>query len=124
MCKLGVAVDQLGCLHEATVRGGAGGAKEELLTASEHGAAVLRVLELMLEARDRKDAKELAVYIVAGLQDCTARRESKAAVHNQKYDMVSFSPLSCLGKYVDKVGIVLRVAQCSWEHRRYFASIK
>ena len=27
MCKLGVAVDQLGCLHEATVRGGAGGAK-------------------------------------------------------------------------------------------------
>ena len=27
MIKLGVAVDQLGCLHEATVIGGAGGAK-------------------------------------------------------------------------------------------------
>ena len=39
-----------------------------------------------------------------------------AAVHNQKYDMVSFSPLLCLGKYVDKVGIVLRVTQCFWEH--------
>ena len=24
MCKLGVAVNQLGCLHEAIVRGGAG----------------------------------------------------------------------------------------------------
>ena len=31
----------------------------ELLTASEHGAAALKVLELMLEARDRKDTEEL-----------------------------------------------------------------
>ena len=38
--------------------------------ASEHGPAALKVLELMLEARDRKDTEELAV---ASLQVCIQR---------------------------------------------------
>ena len=44
--------------------------KEELLTASEHGSALLKVFELLSEARDRKETEELAVSIMKGVQGC------------------------------------------------------
>ena len=74
---------------------------------SEHGPTALKVLELMLEARDRKDTVELAV---ASLQVCIQRGE-RAKLPSTIKSMIwsTFSPLSCLGKYVDKPTIPCRV---------------
>lgn len=50
---------------------------DELLLSSEHGPSVLKILQYILEARDRKETEALALRVVTHLKDCI-RQEKRA----------------------------------------------
>lgn len=64
-----MSADRLGCLH--AVRSGSKCAKGGVTNIVEHGSALLKVFELLSEARDRKETEELTtVSIMKGEQGC------------------------------------------------------